>query len=171
MVPLRHLPPTARRPRGTAPSRRRGRGAVERCFPRTEPRGSAGAPAPSRRPLSAAAIGGEPALGLASATPPLVGPRNGAGAARRVLSVRGCAVVASSPRASRMALARLPVAMPVPVHPLRLQCSAETYWHHLHFSFAYWQALPLQGTSHPTVSPCKKHDGKSTSRRHSPSFH
>ena len=45
-VPPRRLPPTARRPRG----RRRGSGAAERRFPRTEPRGSSIPPAPSASP-------------------------------------------------------------------------------------------------------------------------
>ncbi|XP_048783197.1 uncharacterized protein LOC125684800 [Lagopus muta] len=60
---------------------------------------------------------------------PLVVPRNGAGAARGVLSFRGCGVFASSPRASRKAAARLPTPMPVAARPLHRPSAQELrFW-------------------------------------------
>ena len=96
--------------------RRRRRGAAERRFPRTQPRGSAGTVVPTPRPRPPLA---ESPRSPPSSALPLVGPPDGAGAARGVLSVGARAVIASSPRASRLAPAD--AAWPRAVRPLRFQ--------------------------------------------------
>ncbi|XP_040537871.1 uncharacterized protein LOC107049643 isoform X2 [Gallus gallus] len=109
-VPLRRLPLTARHPRGTGQAAA-GTWSSGAPLSRTEPRSSTIAPAPSWR----LRVRGRPSCSAL----PLVGPPRGAGTPRGGLSLRRRTVIASSPRTSRMAPARLSAALPAAMCLLR----------------------------------------------------